>query len=84
MSDQPDPHPSWYDPGFDFGRPPYLFACRIGAGAAAVSSAEWRELEPAIASLWLVVAGGLTWEEARPAVYHGWLVARAAPPVQPG
>jgi hypothetical protein len=84
MSDHPVPHPSWYDPGFDFGGPPYLFACRIGADAAAVSSAEWRDLEPMIASLWLVVSGGLTWEEARPAVYHGWLLARTTASVQSG
>lgn len=80
MNVPPDtPHPAWYDPARDYGRPHYLFACRIGAGAAAASSADWRDLEPMIASLWLVVSGGLTWEEARPAVYHGWCMARRAP-----
>ncbi|HVI25419.1 MAG TPA: hypothetical protein VM576_04405 [Xanthomonadaceae bacterium] len=79
MNARPEtPHPSWYDPALDYDSPQFFFACRIGAGAAAASSADWRDLEPMVASLWLVVSGGLTWEEARPAVYHGWCMARRA------
>jgi len=56
----------------DYSGPRYAFARKLGESAGAISSDDWREVQPLLQDLWVGVKIELTWHEARPAIYMAW------------
>ena len=56
----------------DYTSSRYAFARKLGESAGAVSSDDWREVQPLLEDLWVGVKVDLTWHEARPAIFLAW------------
>ena len=56
----------------DYSGPRYAFARKLGESAGAISSDDWREVQPLLEDLWVGVKIDLTFHEARPAIFLAW------------